>query len=370
LRRRIFDGVDVIFREDAIIVESKEPLKVLSSAPVGGGLRRSSKIVNLKVEKNFSEDPDAYFKRRIDELGTVDAVCLMTAADLAKAEIVEKSSAGLHVAAIVTAGVSNASSIGEPVGENCVGTINTVVLVDRDLTEGCMVNTVISATEAKCRALSSLDIRCVSGRSLATGTSSDAIAVASAGRGEPLRYGGPATDLGRLVGECVMTAVREGIIGHDGLRPERPLISRLEERGITFEDLVSTAMEMYVPHPKVPFGEAKEILKRHLLDAMADLNTSALIVAALRLDEDARRGLLPGLGASSYIIDPVNLVADEILGISIAMQIAGYYGLFEFYRFDRAKPGILKQLPPFLDDAIGALLAGASSRMYSEILKG
>lgn len=369
MKRTIFDGVDAIFGQDAIVVEAKEPLKVLSSAPVGGGFRRSSRIFNLKVDKNFSEDPEAHFRRRVAAMEAGDAVCLMTAADLAKAEIVEQSGAGVRVVAIVTAGVSNASSIGEPIQKSDIGTINTIILVDRDLTEGCMANIVISATEAKCKALSSLDIRSVSSRSQATGTSSDAIAVASAGRGDPLRYAGSATDLGRIVGDCVGAAVRKAIMNHDGLVPDRPLISRLEERGISLEDMVSSAMEMYVPHPKVPFEEAKEILRRCLLEAMGDVNISALIVAALRLNEDGERGLLPGLGAPIYDSDPVHLVADEILGISIAMQIAGYYGLFEFYRFDRAKPGILKRLPPFLDDAIGALVAGASSRMYSEILK-
>lgn len=369
MKRRVFDGVDVIFGEDAIVVEAEEPLKVLSSAPVGGGFRRSSRIVNLKVDEGFSEDPEAYFKRRCAAVGEADAVCLMTAADLARAEIVELSQAGVHAAAIVTAGISNASSIGELVKRDGAGTINIIVLIDRDLTEGCMANVVISATEAKCKALSSLDVRSTSSGSQATGTSTDAIAVASAGRGDPLRYAGPATDLGRLVGSCVEAAVRKAIMSCSGLRPDRPLISRLEERGITLEELVSSAMEMYVPHPRVPFEEAEEVLRRCLLEAMADVNVSALVVAALRLNEDAERGLLPGLGTSNYGSDPVHLVADEVLGVSIAMHIAGYYGLFEFYRFDRAKPGILKRLPPFLDDAIGALLAGASSRMYSEVLR-
>jgi phosphatidylglycerophosphatase A len=38
---------------------------------------------------------------------------------------------------------------------------------------------------------------------------------------------------------------------------------------------------------------------------------------------------------------------------------------FEFVRFDQAKPGILKELPPLTNDANGALVAGASSNIYT-----
>jgi phosphatidylglycerophosphatase A len=43
--------------------------------------------------------------------------------------------------------------------------------------------------------------------------------------------------------------------------------------------------------------------------------------------------------------------------------------MFEFVRFDQAKPGILKKLPPLTNDAIGALVAGASSNVYTRALK-
>ena len=51
--------------------------------------------------------------------------------------------------------------------------------------------------------------------------------------------------------------------------------------------------------------------------------------------------------------------------MAIASYIAGAKGIFEFTRFDQSKPGILKKLGPLTNDAIGALVAGASSNMYS-----
>ncbi len=58
-----------------------------------------------------------------------------------------------------------------------------------------------------------------------------------------------------------------------------------------------------------------------------------------------------------------------MLGIAIAGYIAGTRGVFEYTRFDQAKPGILKKLGPIVNDAIGALIAGASSNMYTRALR-
>ncbi len=98
------------------------------------------------------------------------------------------------------------------------------------------------------------------------------------------------------------------------------------------------------------------------------MNISALLMCGFRLEEDGSYGLIPGLDSESYLKDPVNLVADELLGMAIANYIAGSWGLFEYVRFDQKKPGMLRVLGPFLDDAIGGLIAGVSSKVYSRLI--
>src|SRR4029079_8638742 len=90
-----------------------------------------------------------------------------------------------------------------------VGTINTIVVVAAELTLAGAVNAVVTATEAKALSLIDRRVRTTSG-DLATGTSSDAIVIASAlpGAGAarasaPWRYAGTATTLGLLIGETV-----------------------------------------------------------------------------------------------------------------------------------------------------------------------
>ena len=62
--------------------------------------------------------------------------------------------------------------------------------------------------------------------------------------------------------------------------------------------------------------------------------------------------------------DPASLVADEILGMSIANYIGGTNALFNFKRYDTEKPGILSKLDPMLDDIVGGLIAGIMTKIY------
>ncbi|MDH5806600.1 MAG: alpha-ribazole phosphatase CobZ [Candidatus Methanomethylicaceae archaeon] len=364
----IFKDLRIEINKEAIVIESKKEFKILSSAPINGGLKFSNKIVNLHIPLEFYKNPFEFLKIKENEIK--DVVCLMTGADVSKASIVEACTSNLKILVIVTAGTSNATSITDGGQMEFLGTINIIVIVNRSMTESCMVNAIATITEAKCKALASLDLRSKISKEQATGTSSDAIVIASLNEGTPLEYAGSATELGWLIATSVEKAVRDAIISHDGILPNRPLLKRLEERGIFLEDLISTAMEMYVSHSSFSKEKAKEIFEKILIETMNDINVASLIMAALRINEDGKKGLIPNLSAEDFEKDIVNLVADEILGISISMYIAGYNGLFEFYRFDRNKPGILKKLPPFIDDAIGSLLAGVSSKMYSYMLKG
>jgi alpha-ribazole phosphatase CobZ len=148
-----------------------------------------------------------------------------------------------------------------------------------------------------------------------------------------------------------------------------PLLTYLESKGITLQNLIDSALEMYVPHPGVETLEkATEMLKEEFLDILNDVNVSILEVAAFNVQEEAEKGHIPGLTQERFRGRP-GPVADEILGIAIASYIGGTRGVFEYVRFDQAKPGILKNLGSITNDAIGALVAGASSNVYTRALR-
>jgi alpha-ribazole phosphatase CobZ len=136
---------------------------------------------------------------------------------------------------------------------------------------------------------------------------------------------------------------------------------RLAAKGITVPLMVDAAMLLYVPHGKGE-EEARSALNRSLKRYMADPNIASLLLGAVLLEDE----LYWKRKNSEIQDDPVFLLSDEIIGMAIAECIGGTYARFEFTRYDQKKPGILKQLGPFLDDAVAGLIAGCTSRFYSE----
>lgn len=149
----------------------------------------------------------------------------------------------------------------------------------------------------------------------------------------------------------------------------KALLKELERRGISSDDIIATILELHVPHPGIESKEkAARMARKELRRTLSDVNVSALVMADLRSEEDGKCGLVPGVSKREFEKDPRWLIADEVLGMAIANYIAGSKGVFEYIRFDRAKPGILKRLGPIVDDVIAGLLGGISSNMYTRAI--
>ena len=131
---------------------------------------------------------------------------------------------------------------------------------------------------------------------------------------------------------------------------EKELLERLSSKGVTLDSMLDTALELYI-------GEEREKVREELCELMLhylkDINVQALLLSALLLEENFE---IEG--------DPVNLVADELIGINISEYIGGKMALFNFFYYDTRKPGILAELPPFLDDAIGGFIAGCMTKLF------
>jgi alpha-ribazole phosphatase CobZ len=138
---------------------------------------------------------------------------------------------------------------------------------------------------------------------------------------------------------------------------------RLTDNGITLDDIVTAAMDLYVSHG-MPADQAADDLRRKIKKYLDDPNVSSLLLGAILLEDE----LYNKRKNSEIADDPVFLLSDEIIGMAIAECIGGTYARFEFTRYDQKKPGILSKLGPFLDDAIAGLIAGCTSRLYSECI--
>lgn len=127
------------------------------------------------------------------------------------------------------------------------------------------------------------------------------------------------------------------------------------------ENMLDAAMELYVPHGLSPEA-ARPMIGQMMYRSMKDPNVATLLLAAVLLEDE----LYWKKKDSPIRDDPVFLLSDEIIGMAIAECIGGTYARFEFTRYDQKKPGVLRSLGPFLDDAVAGLIAGCTSRFYSE----
>lgn len=140
----------------------------------------------------------------------------------------------------------------------------------------------------------------------------------------------------------------------------------LQEASIPMDEIITAALELWVPHPGVETKEkATNVFQKEMDLALSDPNIAILIFAGLLLEKEGAGGNIPQLSQADYDADLTFLIADEVIGMSIAKYIGGYKGTFEYVRYDKAKPGILSRLGPFMDDVIGGLIGGVSANMYT-----
>lgn len=137
---------------------------------------------------------------------------------------------GLIVAALATAGVRvNALRAGYDKGEFLegwlpAGTINIIVLTNRQLSPGAMAQALIVSTEAKAAVLQDLNVpSCYTQNMTATGTGTDSVAVVSGSFAPEATYAGGHSRLGELIGRAVYFAVTDALLH----RPENNLQSNI-----------------------------------------------------------------------------------------------------------------------------------------------
>jgi alpha-ribazole phosphatase CobZ len=133
----------------------------------------------------------------------------------------------------------------------------------------------------------------------------------------------------------------------------------MNDVGIGVDDLVDAGMEMVVGVEKTQ--EIRDKLKKQIYHSLDDLNVVSFIIAGIRLEEDYEKHRVHGVDVDD---DPAYLYSDEVFGMSVANQIAGTKAIFNFKRYDEAKPGIISKLGPVLDDVFAGLIAGCMSKVF------
>lgn len=173
------------------------------STGIDGGRRRVNAVLNHEVGKDFNDDdPVKYMDGVASKLGIERPYfSFLTAVRMENLSVVRDQ----QVTAFIMAGISNPCH--DP---SAPGTINTILVVHGRMSEGAMASAVITATEAKSKALFDMGFDF-------TGAATDAVAVLAEERNtqacEPayFEYTGTSTDIGESIYRCVKKGVAEGI---------------------------------------------------------------------------------------------------------------------------------------------------------------
>ncbi len=210
----LLKDTSVFISDSYIHIRSAEALTALSSGVVGGGFQKSRHILNLHVDKDYAgTNPALDLKKFARKIGVDEKfIGMMTAAKIGMTQPVILSEHGLTVCAVVTVGLGNSTCAGitPPFLPESAGTINTVIILDAQLTRSAMVNAVITATEAKTATLQELNKRTKDGDPT-TGTSTDSTVIATTNKGELFKYTGSVSLAGWLIARAVRQALKESL---------------------------------------------------------------------------------------------------------------------------------------------------------------
>jgi adenosylcobinamide amidohydrolase len=201
--------VEPLLAGDLLRIDLGSTHRCLASTVLGGGLGAVRTWVNLQVPSDYARtDPDAHLAEVSAGLpGPV--VGMLTAAALERFQDVTWGSARAFATVglghpVAAAGMRDLLPWARP------GTINIFVVTEAPLTDAALAGALQTAVEGKVQALTEAGIGARNMTGLATGTASDAIAIACV-PGASVPFAGSATEVGHDLAWAVWTAVSKGI---------------------------------------------------------------------------------------------------------------------------------------------------------------
>lgn len=202
---------------EMIVLDAPIMLKTLSSSIIGAGWGWHRTFVNRHVSKkyhckNHKEEMAHYLLS--NGLDMNETIGMMTAVDLKNVSYQFLKRDGFSTFIVVTAGVSNAvdATLAYQHDSSYIpGTINTWIFINGELSDEAFVQAIMTATEAKGKALRQKNILDQVTGTMATGTSTDSIVIAATQRGARLPYSGTITLLGQTIGQGVFECTCEAL---------------------------------------------------------------------------------------------------------------------------------------------------------------
>lgn len=217
-----FAGVTLVRDRQWTALAFARPRPVLSSAVIGGGDGLAERIVNLCVDgpdaRAHCHDPRACFERLVAAHGwRGPLVGMMTGVRMERVGAAVHRSGEATWLVLATAGTRHAHRAGRaPVAAPAPGTINLVAYTPQPLSAAARAEALMLATEARCAVLADRGVASANGQGIATGTGTDAAAIACEPGGFA-HWTGYHTDSGQCLARAVQAAVGLSLDGGGSL---------------------------------------------------------------------------------------------------------------------------------------------------------
>ncbi len=340
-----YEAVELFREEKIVFAHFLKPHRVLSTCRLNGGLREDLQYLynhqSCEPRAHTGHDlchvavqePERY-QRRIAGKAGIDyakSASLGTAANVNNASIAVEKHQELEVRAITTAGVGgNGGRAGDPASyyaseEGTViidrappaaGTINTILLVNQELTPGAMVAAATVMTEAKASVLQELMAPSRYSEGIATGTGTDQIGIASL-LGSRIQHtdANKHSKLGELIGLTVRRSLFDALNLQSGLTPDsrRSSVAQLLRFGETQESFIR-AVRKHLDEEAGPLFEA------NFLSANHDPVTVAAVQALVHVRDQFVWGVSPSSCIHEIMIGHAAMIASAVGGREIGRE--------------------------------------------------
>ena len=209
---RFEDSYHIKQTEDYLHVEFDQPLRTISNGVIGEGIQWLNHFCHFHME-NDHDVP--HFEKQVQKLMEKysipyeQAAGMVTTAKLEDIVIVTEKHENIQMMAIVMSGVGTDEITMSSVSETThnVSSINTMLFIDSDFTDGALVSGFMAATEAKVRVLQDLHLV----ERIATGTSNDTLLIGLTQQGKKVSSAGSGTVIGKGMCQIVYRAMKEAL---------------------------------------------------------------------------------------------------------------------------------------------------------------
>lgn len=143
-------------------------------------------------------------------------------------------------------------------------------------------------------------------------------------------------------------------------------IQCLEEAGCSQPAIIDSALALFIPWQRSK-EEQYQVVSERLSAALLDPTVSSLVHAACFLALSTRHTHDNKTNDLQKTTADASDLSGSYLGILVAEHLAGVYAYFEYMRYLKHSPGIIGEIKdPYISHILAGLIAGVTSRLYSE----